>query len=224
MPIGGNMSDLSVIRLAVTPLDFYDLGYNEIFLNINKVVVVSALMETPKNYIVVLSVEWKTNPEIKLLEDIEFFDEINELGSDGSNSIYLVRGRHLPFYSDVVLEIFENFNCFFEHPITYTKEYVYISIVGKRKDLERLIDYLKQIHPDFEIKYIKKYYLKEWGLLSVLTKRQYSTLKLAFMEGYYDIPKKADTRKLAKKIGIAHGTLSFHLRKAERTLLKTIFE
>lgn len=91
-------------------------------------------------------------------------------------------------------------------------------------NLERFIDFLEEIYHDFYVVSMKKYYVKGRGLLSMLTAQQYKCLRLAVENGFYDIPKKADTRKLAKAVGLAHGTYSFHVRKAERSIFKTFFE
>ena len=216
------MDDLNILKLAVAPLDIYGIGYDELFSKIEKVSVVSTLMETPKRYVVVLEVVWKANPDLEIMDKLEFIRSATELGSEGSTHLYLVTGHHLPFYSDIVFEIFEKFNCFFEHPIVYTQKYVYISLVGRRKDLERFKDYLEEIHPDFRVISMKRYYVRGRSLLSILSPQQYRCLKLAVENGFYDIPKRVDTRKLAKATGLAHGTYSFHVRKAQRSIFKAI--
>ena len=42
--------------------------------------------------------------------------------------------------------------------------------------------------------------------------------------GYYDIPRKITSEKIAKKLGLGDATVVEHLRKAEQRLMKQIIE
>jgi hypothetical protein len=58
--------------------------------------------------------------------------------------------------------------------------------------------------------------------LGKLTEKQRNVLIAAYKLGYYDIPRKINSEKLAKKLNIGTSTLGEHLRKAERRLLINI--
>ena len=60
--------------------------------------------------------------------------------------------------------------------------------------------------------------------LSKLTTMQQKVILSAFELGYYDLPRKVDSRTLAKRLNIAEPTLVVHRRKAERTLLSEILQ
>jgi predicted DNA binding protein len=53
----------------------------------------------------------------------------------------------------------------------------------------------------------------------VLTTRQLSIVKKAYSEGYYDIPKKTNIQKLAKKFKISPSTLAEILQRGERKVI-----
>jgi len=55
--------------------------------------------------------------------------------------------------------------------------------------------------------------------LSKLTEKQREVLIAAYKLGYYDIPRRINSEKLAKRLNIGNSTLGEHLRKAERRLL-----
>lgn len=60
--------------------------------------------------------------------------------------------------------------------------------------------------------------------LSRLTGIQQKVILSAFELGYYDLPRRIDSRELAKKLNMAEPTLVVHRRKAERKLLAEILE
>ena len=55
--------------------------------------------------------------------------------------------------------------------------------------------------------------------LSALTEKQREVLVAAYKLGYYDLPRRINSEKLAEKLNIGSATLGEHLRKAERRLL-----
>jgi hypothetical protein len=58
--------------------------------------------------------------------------------------------------------------------------------------------------------------------LSKLTEKQREVLIAAYKFGYYDLPRRINSERLAEKLNIGSSTLGEHLRKAERRLLKNI--
>jgi hypothetical protein len=55
--------------------------------------------------------------------------------------------------------------------------------------------------------------------LDRLTERQRTVLRTAHRLGYYEVPRKIDSRKLARALGLEAATVVEHLRKAEQRLL-----
>ena len=61
------------------------------------------------------------------------------------------------------------------------------------------------------------------SVLSVLTDRQREALSVAHRSGYYDIPRRADVRALARSLKIGKSAMAEHLRSAERRLVDEVF-
>lgn len=217
------MIEMKILRLRFEPTDPYGIGYDAIFSKIKRLSVLSSMMETPKKYIAVVEVRWEKEPDIKILTDLEFFDRISEIAKDGKTYLYILTGRHLPFYSKLYAEMIETYDCFFEYPTVFEREGVHMSIVGSQKNLNAFVGSLEELGLAFKIVSVKNYYVKGKGMLSSLTPKQYDCLKYAVEKGYYDIPKRCDTRSLAKKKGVSHSTFSMHLRKAEKALFRELF-
>jgi len=70
---------------------------------------------------------------------------------------------------------------------------------------------------------LAKAFSDETGLLSDLSARQLSVLKIAFRSGYFEFPKRVGSRELAKLMGISQSTLLEHLRKAQSKLIRRAF-
>lgn len=217
------MTDLKVLKLKFEPYDIYEIGYEAIFTQIRKLSVLSSMMETPKKYIAVEEVEWYGKPELAVLTDLEFIDKVTEIARDERSYLYIVTGRHLPFYSKLYAEMIETFDCFFKYPTVFTKEYVYMSFVGKQENLNDFVGSLEELGIVFKLESIRNYYVKGKGMLSSLTSKQYDCLRFAVENGFYDIPKRTETRELAEKKGISHTTFSMHIRKAEKALFRELF-
>ena len=75
----------------------------------------------------------------------------------------------------------------------------------------------------FEVTSLSNYFVKGKDILSSLTPTQYKCLEQAVENGYFDIPKKVDSRMLAKKRGISHSAYLAHIRKAQKKILEELF-
>lgn len=56
--------------------------------------------------------------------------------------------------------------------------------------------------------------------MDALTERQTEALKTAFEMGFYEVPRKVSTEDVAAELGIDSATLSEHLQRAERNVLR----
>ena len=60
--------------------------------------------------------------------------------------------------------------------------------------------------------------------LTILTKKQRTTLETAVISGYYDKPKKIDMEDLADDLGISKATLSYRLKTAEAKIVNNLID
>jgi len=60
--------------------------------------------------------------------------------------------------------------------------------------------------------------------LNHLTRRQREVIISAFKLGYYDVPKRINTKELAKRLNIRGSTVAMHRIKAERRLLAELLD
>lgn len=58
--------------------------------------------------------------------------------------------------------------------------------------------------------------------LDTLTPRQQEVLEVAFVRGYYDVPRSASTTELAAELELDDSTVSEHLQRAERNLIGAV--
>jgi predicted DNA binding protein len=217
------MHELAIAKLSFDPFDIYNLGYEELFDHFEEIVVSKALIDSSKTFFVLAEVMWKGVPDMDLIKKFEFFEDVVEMSHEGNNYIYMAVGHHLPIYSEIIEVMTTEFHCFIEYPLVYNRDYVYEQVVGKRENLKKYMDFLTDMGVTFRVEYVKDYHIKGRALLSELTERQYECMRMAVQNGYFDIPRRANLRILAKKMKISHGAFSFHIRKAQRTINRALF-
>jgi len=96
------------------------------------------------------------------------------------------------------------------------------TIIGTRSQVERMLSRLENAGMPFEIISAGDARFSPDSLFMSLTRSQRKTIAEAYNSGYFDVPRKTNSRKLARSLGISKSTLSEHLRKAEKHLLAQI--
>jgi len=96
------------------------------------------------------------------------------------------------------------------------------TIIGTRIQVERMLSRLENAGMPFEIISAGEARFSPDSLFMSLTRSQRKTINEAYNSGYFDVPRKTNSRKLARSLGISKSTLSEHLRKAEKHLLAQI--
>ena len=95
-------------------------------------------------------------------------------------------------------------------------------MVGNLNDVKKLLTRAEQVGQKFKILSMTDARFSPDSVLHSLTEKQRKALLLAYASGYYDVPRKIDSDKLAQKMNIVKSTLVEHLRKAEKRLITDI--
>ena len=96
------------------------------------------------------------------------------------------------------------------------------TMIGTKIQVERMLSRLEKAGQPFKIISASEARYTPDTLLMSLSPSQRKTIAAAFESGYFDFPRKTDSKRLARSLGISKSTLSEHLRRAEKNLLTQI--
>jgi hypothetical protein len=96
------------------------------------------------------------------------------------------------------------------------------TIVGTKTQVEKMLSRLERSGMPLRIVSASEARFTPDSLFMSLTASQRTTMAEAFSSGYFDVPRRTDSKALAKTLGISKSTLSEHIRKAEKHLLAQI--
>lgn len=173
-------------------------------------------------------------PQIQVLsgkeEDVKAF--IKDLKKDKrvknfereGNAVFFVEARPDEFPS-----AFHNPKLFFFKPVTVdTRGYEYWEVASWRK--ETLTEFIKNLQHslhDVKVEKIQQGKLTDIYFIHFrpeLSKQQKRALELALELGYYEWPKKAGFKKLAKAMNVSVQTYREHLKKAEHKVMPDLIK
>jgi len=217
------MMDLRILRLNYNPPNILEIGYDEMFSRIEEVTIVTSLMQTFERFILVCDVKWIDRPDPVFMGNLKLVESAEEISRDRNRSLIMVSGQFPDPYRELLREFFQTFNCFLEFPARFTRETMTGSIVGTQENLNKFLEFATSMGSTYQIISIKKYEPRAQNLLAGLTPKQYSCLHEAFRQGFFETPRRVDSRELSAKLGIAHTTLLEHIKKGQRAILGTLF-
>jgi hypothetical protein len=94
--------------------------------------------------------------------------------------------------------------------------------VAEAAQIKKLLVGLKLFNVPYKIISLSKLKVASESLLSELTTQQDRVLRLAHTLGYYDIPRKSSTERLASILGMDKATVGEHLRRAEKNVFNKL--
>jgi hypothetical protein len=219
-----SMQGLKALKLEVKVYGQYDLGFDKIFEDVERITTLSSLLFTSEQFIMVSKVQWKNEPYVECIRQSVIIDDMIEISSDGAVSMYIVIGHLPPIVSELISHVIREFRCFFEFPIVNETGRMTITLVGGKENLQSLLAYLDELNVEYTVAALTNYYVKGKDMLSSLTPGQYKSLELAVSKGFFEIPKRTDARKLGRLMGISHSAFLTHIRKAERKIFEELFD
>ena len=104
--------------------------------------------------------------------------------------------------------------------IGYRDGKIRIVVLGETGELRKLLRQMTEGGMEYKVLDVSDARFEPNSPISMLTPTQRKTLLTAFDGGYYDLPRKIDSSRIAGKLGLDKSTVAEHLRKAERTLMK----
>ena len=122
-------------------------------------------------------------------------------------------------------EFLDRLDLIIDPPIILEEDRILVSVLSDRKNIDELVDALNifyggrmeiqsisQIHPNYDNLFLK------------LTDRQKEIVYYAIQHGYFEIPRRISSMKIANHFNITRSALYNHLRKVERTIFNSIFQ
>jgi hypothetical protein len=115
-------------------------------------------------------------------------------------------------------EIERRGDCYYVPPIV-TGDALRVSVVGESSALRRLRNTFDSFGIEYTVHRLIPIEKEPTSPLGDLTEPQRRVLRLAHSLGYYDVPRRTTTDRIAKSLGMNKGTVGRHLRRAEKHLV-----
>ncbi|MGV9173825.1 MAG: helix-turn-helix domain-containing protein [Promethearchaeia archaeon] len=104
---------------------------------------------------------------------------------------------------------------FVEYPILVKEGHLYIETISERTIIDDFLKNLEVKGIDFTLKSVG-YYRRN----PILTKKQQELVKLAYKEGFYQIPRNISMKDIADQLNISRSAVSEMLRRINRSLVE----
>ena len=114
-----------------------------------------------------------------------------------------------------------DFDVIYTLPFFATRDSLTLSFISDSKTMKVMLKALEVIGMVKDI-HVQKAVYQDHNPLSILTEKQKRTIMTAKRMGYYNVPRKTDSRELAKALHLSKATTLEHLRKAEQRLVEFI--
>lgn len=116
-----------------------------------------------------------------------------------------------------------NSGVYFPGPYEISDGRVRFGVMGETEQLREFLNVLEKTVPEFKVTSVANGKFLSGSPLENLTEKQRNVLSVAFENGYYDLPRKAGSQELSRKVGLDSSTFIEHRRKAELRLMRSLF-
>ena len=165
------------------------------------------------------AINMKEGHNIEEIEMPHYVEIFNVLEKKGNRYICLIKVKYFKNLSSLAKKF--NIDIIWDTPSIITKEKMVVSVSGNEENLKKILELFKQVAQVNKISLVKSTY-KEQSILSCLTDKQKEIFVAAKKNGYYDYPRKINSKELSKRVGLSKPTVVQHLRKAEDRIVSNI--
>ena len=163
---------------------------------------------------------WPPEPYEAELAAVETVDEYALSRQSGRSFAVYVR-EELAAHDRAVVESFGKRGLATLYPVVYDADgSMRITLVGPSATLQSAIDELPE-SVSADVRNVGAYGARRVGGTSELTDRQTEAVVAAVECGYYEDPRRGSVEEVADELGCAPGTAAEHLRRAERTVMRS---
>jgi hypothetical protein len=199
--------ELSKVGVAISPVQ-----------KIKSLNLLFVLRQDREEFAAVSRIEFKdASSKIENLLVDGFLVEVQLLEQENSRT-YTVFMRGGPILSSVLESLGLSGGYLFP-PLEIREGKIKMCFLGSNKQVGEFLEKVAALGIRFKVVLLTDANFSPDSPLNKLTEKQKKVLIAAYKLGYYDIPRRINSAKLAKTLNIGSSTLGEHLRKAERSLL-----
>jgi DNA-binding CsgD family transcriptional regulator len=172
--------------------------------------------------------EWALICRLELNDSSMSFEDVfsDELGEaklleeekDGGRIYYIKKGKEMQSNGPHMMPI----GGYMSTPYEIKDGMLKITFLGNENEINGFMVYFKKLGVRFRIVLLMDAKFLPSSPLSYLTEKQKEVLTMAFNLGYYDVPRRIESKDIAKRLGIRGSTLVLHRRKAEKRLIAEV--
>jgi hypothetical protein len=129
------------------------------------------------------------------------------------------KGKTGPGFPGIARGFPEGYPCL---PIEIKDGRVKVTFLGSANAVREFLEAFENVGLRYKLLLLTNARFPPNSPLGCLTEKQRKVIETAFNLGYYDTPKKIESKELARRLNIREPTLVRHRRKAERRLLAEV--
>jgi predicted DNA binding protein len=147
---------------------------------------------------------------------------IEVIKEDRGNNEFIFFSKHN--WVKETKEFLDKLDLIIDPPIILDQDRLLVSIITDSKNINEFLNSLNNYYGGkLEILSISNMQLNYENLFLRLTDRQKEIVYYAIQHGYFEIPRRINSKKIANHFKISRSALYEHLRKIERIIYHTIF-
>ncbi|MFX1388426.1 MAG: helix-turn-helix domain-containing protein [Promethearchaeota archaeon] len=159
----------------------------------------------------------------KMLEGEHYgMSYIEVINQDKGNNEFIFFSKHK--WIKQIKEFLDKLDLIIDPPIILDQDRLLVSIITVSKNVNKFVESLDAFYNNkLEILSISDIQPNYENLFLKLTDRQKEIVYYAIQQGYFEIPRRINSKKIANHFKISRSALYEHLRKIEKIIYNTIF-